>query len=222
MAKLMDLYQWTGSPPCQAVMMTAKMLKVNFNLIEVDLMEYEHKKPEFMKINPHHTVPTIVDNGFTLWESRPIMTYLVEKYARKDTLYPKNPAQRAKVNQRLYFDYEMYGKFGAFYFPPVFGGKPGNQEKYDEAVKSMEVLEQTLASQAYAAGEHLTLADISLATTVSVAEAFGYDLSAHPNISAWFAKCKGEIAGYEEINQQGLNKMKAVISEKSGPGPTAY
>ena len=36
--------------------------------------------------------------------SRPIMGYLVSKYAKNDSLYPKDPRKRGIVDQMLYFD----------------------------------------------------------------------------------------------------------------------
>lgn len=36
--------------------------------------------------------------------SRPIMGYLVSKYAKNDSLYPKDPKRRGIVDQMLYFD----------------------------------------------------------------------------------------------------------------------
>lgn len=36
--------------------------------------------------------------------SRPIMVYLVSKYARNDSLYPRDPKQKAMVDQMMYFD----------------------------------------------------------------------------------------------------------------------
>lgn len=55
------------------------------------------------QLNPAHTVPTLVDNGFVLWESGAIMAYLVEKYAKDDSLYPKDIEKRAIIDQLLHF-----------------------------------------------------------------------------------------------------------------------
>lgn len=41
------------------------------------------------------------------------MAYLVSKYARNDSLYPKDTKERAKVDQMMYFD-------GGTLFPNVF------------------------------------------------------------------------------------------------------
>ena len=51
----------------------------------------------------------MVDGDFVLSESRPCATYLVDKYAPDDKLYPKDPQIRSRVDQRLYFD------MGSFY-----------------------------------------------------------------------------------------------------------
>lgn len=56
------------------------------------------------QMNPQHTIPLIVDNGFVLSESRAILGYLAEKYAMSMALYPNDPMARGVVNQRLMFD----------------------------------------------------------------------------------------------------------------------
>lgn len=45
--------------------------------------------------------------------SRAIMAYLVSKYARNDSLYPKDTKERAKVDQMMYFD-------GGTLWPKIF------------------------------------------------------------------------------------------------------
>ncbi|KAJ4433447.1 hypothetical protein ANN_15750 [Periplaneta americana] len=76
----------------------------------------DHLKPEYLKMNPQHTIPTMNDNGYVLWESRAILGYLVDEYGKDDTLYPKDPKKRAVVNQRLYFDIgTLYPKYINYY-----------------------------------------------------------------------------------------------------------
>lgn len=56
-------------------------------------------------MNPQHTIPTLVDDDFIIWDSHAIAGYLVGKYSSDDdSLYPKEPKKRALVDQRLHFD----------------------------------------------------------------------------------------------------------------------
>jgi hypothetical protein len=63
-------------------------------------------------------------NEITTWKllpySRAILGYLVEKYAKEDSLYPKDPKKRAVVNQMLYFDATtMYQRILNYYVSNV-------------------------------------------------------------------------------------------------------
>lgn len=111
-----DLYSMGLSAPCRAVSMTAKMIGVELNIKITNLMAGDHMKTEFLAMNPQHNIPTIDDNGFYLNESKAICAYLVNSYAKDDTLYPKDPKVRALVDQRLYFDMGvLYRRFGELY-----------------------------------------------------------------------------------------------------------
>jgi len=98
------LYMIPPSPPVRATLMAAKALGVDLELIPVDLSKQEHLTPDYLKLNPQHTVPTLDDNGFVIWDSHAINIYLVAKYGKDDSLYPKDPEIQATINQRLHFD----------------------------------------------------------------------------------------------------------------------
>ena len=62
------LYQANWSSPCRAVMITAKTLGLDITLKDLELMTGDHLKPEYLEINPQHTIPTLIDGEFKLWE----------------------------------------------------------------------------------------------------------------------------------------------------------
>jgi glutathione S-transferase len=99
------LYLIYPSPPVRAVLITAKAIGLDLDEKPIDFFQGAHLKPEYLKLNPQHTVPTLVDDdGFAIWDSHAIMTYLVSKYAKNDSLYPKDLKKRAIVDQRLHFE----------------------------------------------------------------------------------------------------------------------
>ena len=50
---------------------------------------------EYLAANPTGLVPTISDDGFTLWESNTIVRYLAAKHGA-GTLWPEDPAERPR------------------------------------------------------------------------------------------------------------------------------
>uniref|UniRef100_A0A1L8E4W2 glutathione transferase n=1 Tax=Nyssomyia neivai TaxID=330878 RepID=A0A1L8E4W2_9DIPT len=200
-----DFYYSEISAPCRSILLLGKALGIEFNLKLLDLMAGEHLKPEFVKINYQHCIPTLVDNGFALWESRAILVYLVDKYAKNDALYPKDPQKRARVNQKLYFDMgSLYQRFAEYYYPPVFAKAPFNPAAFTKMEEAVDFLNTGLEGQKYAAGDSLTIADLALVATVATMDSFKFDLSKYPNVVQWFEMCKKTIPGYE-INQKGAD-----------------
>jgi glutathione S-transferase len=193
--------------------MLAKALKVNLSLKPMNLMIKDHLKPEFLKINPQHTIPTLVDNDFALWESRAILTYLAEKYGKNDSLYPKDPKARAVVNQRLYFDMgTLFQRFYEYYIPQLMMKQPADPEKFKKMEEGVEFLDGFLALTTYAAGDKLTIADYALFSSWSTYDVAGYNFSRFANISRWYDLCKSTMPGVEE-NGEGIIAMKGFIEK---------
>ncbi|RZC41136.1 GST N domain containing protein [Asbolus verrucosus] len=98
------LYMQSFSAPVRSVLMTAAALGIKLQQKVVDLSKQEHLTESFLKLNPQHTIPTLNDDGVVIWDSHAINAYLVGKYGKNDSLYPKDLAKRAIVDQRLHFD----------------------------------------------------------------------------------------------------------------------
>lgn len=61
-------------------------------------------------------MPTLVDEDLIIYESRAIMTYLVNKYGKGNSLYPEDPKARALVDMRLNFDLgTLYNRFADYF-----------------------------------------------------------------------------------------------------------
>ncbi|KAL5283274.1 GstD1.2 family protein [Megaselia abdita] len=210
---IMDFYYIPGSAPCRSVLMVAKAVGVELNLKKVNLLSGEQMKPEFLKINPQHTVPTLDDNGFAIWESRAILGYMVDQYGKDDSLYPKDAKKRAVVNQRLYFDMgTLYQRFADFYYPQVWQKAPADADKLKKMEEGLGFLNTLLEGKTYVAGNEMTIADLSILATISTYEVAGYDLKAFPNIEKWYSHIKNDAPG-TELNKQGLDEAKQLFKK---------
>lgn len=161
-----------------------------------------------LQINPGHTIPTLVDDGFALCESRAIMVYLVEKYGKTDSLYPACPQKRAVVNQRLYFDQStLYRRLADHYYPQIFAKAPANPENLKKLEDAVGFFETFLEKTEYAAGDSLTLADLALVATISTMEVLGFHLSKYINVNRWYIKVKATAPSID-LNTAGVEEFR--------------
>src|SRR5436190_5421274 len=93
----MKLY---GFPPTRSirVLWTLRELDVEFEFVNVDPTKGEHRRPEFLAVNPAGKVPVLVDDDFVLSESVAIVPYLAEKYPQNGFL-PTSRRPRAQVHR---------------------------------------------------------------------------------------------------------------------------
>lgn len=111
MGKL-TLYFTPGSPPARAVLMLIRYLKLDVEVKTLDFAKREQFSDEFLKLNPAHEVPTLIDDDFVLTESRAILAYLANVYKPSSELYPEDAKARARVDQRLSYDHVLFTKNG--------------------------------------------------------------------------------------------------------------
>ena len=104
MSSRLTFYHAIGSPPSRACLMLIRLMELDVNLNILNLSAGEQNSEEFLKINPLHNVPVLVDDDFILTESRAILAYLVNSRKPGSSLYPIESKARALVDMRLYYD----------------------------------------------------------------------------------------------------------------------
>lgn len=104
MSSELKFYHGAGSPVSRACLLLIRKLGLDVEVKMVNLAAGEQNDSEFLKLNPLHQVPVLVDGDFVLTESRAILAYLVNKFQPGSSLYPSEAKARAIVDQRLYYD----------------------------------------------------------------------------------------------------------------------
>src|SRR6266436_1584450 len=101
MEGMMRLYEFGPTRSIRA-RWTLQERGVEFEPITVNLVAGEHRRPEFLKINPAGKLPVLVDGDLVLTESVAIVLYLADKYP-ENGLLPADLTGRAQVNRWLLF-----------------------------------------------------------------------------------------------------------------------
>lgn len=200
---VLKLYSVDASPPVRAVYLTAAALGIELELIKIDLSKQEQLKPDYLKLNPQHTVPTLDDDGKIIWDSHAIMIYLLTKYGKdkNNSLYPEDHFTRAIIHQRLHFDSGLaFPAFGHIVMP-IFSNatKIISEAIIDETVKVYEILEKFLEGKKWVACDHVTIADFSLLSTITTLDSLIPINGRFPNIVAWIKR--GEELPYYHVNE---------------------
>lgn len=139
----LTFYYGSGSSYAWKVWLTLehKEIPYEFKLLSFD--RNETRSPDFLKLNPRGKVPTIVDNGFVIWESSAIAEYLEERYPQK-SLLPADLHQRARV-RRLVAEADSYIAriMGRLCELTIYRSEPANRSEI-EAVQNQALEELAL------------------------------------------------------------------------------
>ena len=103
----LTFYYGSGSPYAWRVWLALEHKQIPHEHKTVSFSAGDLMKPEYLAINPRHKVPTIVDEGFALYESVAILEYLDERYRSGPALFPGDIRNRARV-RRLVQEADQY------------------------------------------------------------------------------------------------------------------
>ena len=191
----MKLYMNLTSPNVRRVRLTAAVLGLELEEKQLDFARGEHKSPEYLALNPNGAVPTLVDGDFVLTESRAIAEYLASRVPESGLL-PGDKDMRIDVRRWQFWDASHFSPaLGTLFFqkilvPRLKLGDP-DARKIEEAHANFRrfgaVLDRRLEGRRYVVGAALTIADLTLASSLMYARQTEVPLSEFPNLESWFA-----------------------------------
>jgi glutathione S-transferase len=196
----MILHTVAGSPNSRKVLATLSHLGLDVEIRHWNLFNGELRSPEYLAINSNGKAPTLVDGDFRLWESRAIMQYLAEK-SGDTTLFPHDPRTRADITrwqiwEGLYFNAAVLSLAFEFVAKPRNNAGSADPAAVAQANASLTrfapVLDSHLAGRKYLVGDHVTLADYSLAAFEPYVDLVHFDFSPYGNILRYAERMRGD------------------------------
>jgi GST-like protein len=133
----------------------------------INIGEGEQFSSGFVGINPNSKIPALADHSVTpvrrVFESGSILVYLAEKFGE---FLPTDPDQRTEVFNWLFWQMGsapiLGGGFGHFF------AYANEKQKYPidryamEVKRQLDVLDKTLATREFIAGDEYTIADMAI------------------------------------------------------------
>ncbi len=188
---MITLYGHEMSGNSYKVRLLLELLNLEYEWVKVDLMQGEHKSPEYLALNPFGQVPLLVDGDIKLADAQAILVYLARQYG-SDTWLPLDPLSLAQVvrwlsttageirqgpeNARLYH---------------LFGASSINIERaYQKSEYILTQLNHHLSTRTWLEFEHPTIADIAVFPYVALAGDGKIDLNPYPYVITWINRVK--------------------------------
>jgi len=161
-------------------------LDASYRLHVLNMKIGEHKKPEYLAVNPLGKVPAIVHNGALVTEQVAIYIYLADAFPQRKLAPAIGDPLRGPYLRWLAF-------YGSAFEPAVIDryrkldpGAPG-MTPYGSFEAVMTLIETQLAAGPWLFGERFTAADILWGSALNWTSMFGI-VEATPVISGYIAR----------------------------------
>jgi glutathione S-transferase len=185
----MKLYHHPFSQHSRRVRVLCAELGLQPELVHVAIEKGENRSAEFLRLNAAHAVPVLDDSGFLLSESHAIMRYLCARHAGS-RFYPLDDRERARIDQWLDWNHcKLNPPIQTLAIQTMFMGPKADPKVIEtsrrDAAEALQVLEIGLESERGIGGSQINLADIALATTLTLYAACGGHLEGASRTRAW-------------------------------------
>ena len=164
------MYKLFYSPGSAAMAPHALLEEIGgpFELVKVDTRSGEHKKAEYLKLNPNGRVPTLVDGDQVIYEAAAIMLHLVDRHPGSGLAPAVGSAERAMFYQWLiYMTNTVQEAYIEYYHPEYYARTEAGQAEVkavsEERLQPMfAVLDKALEKGPFLLGATFSAADIFL------------------------------------------------------------
>jgi glutathione S-transferase len=179
-----------GSPRSRTlrVLWAAAELGLDYTHVPLASDDPKLKSPDFLKLNPAGSIPTVVDDGFALSESLAINLYLAKTYGAGG-LYPATPQGEAQAWRWTLWaqgHLEPWVQQDAL-LANLRAAMGRNARAVVE--HGLGLLDRTLDDRAWLVGDGFTVADLNVACVLSPSRTARLDLSPFPQVHDWLARC---------------------------------
>lgn len=187
----MKLYDLELSGNCYKIRLFLSLLDIKYELVPIDLMNGQHKSPEFLQLNPLGQLPVLEDDNLILRDSQAILVYLAKKYG--GDWFPSDAAEMALVTQWLSTaaneiargpnDARLNKKFG-------FAIDLDAAQQKAEAILNLIEKHFSQTENQWLALDYPTIADIACFPYIALAPEGGIILDKYPAINQWCNQIK--------------------------------
>jgi len=190
---MLTVYGMSISGNCYKVKLLLEQLDQPYRWVEIDATRGETRTGAFLAMNPNGKVPIIqLEDGSYLSESNAILWYLAEG----SELAPRDRMERARMLQWMFFEqYEHEPNIAVaraiMLLAPADSPRRAELPKLRQrGYKALDVMESCLARHPWFAGDHYSIADISLFAYTHTAGDGGFDLYRYPTLRNWVSRVK--------------------------------
>jgi glutathione S-transferase len=179
-------------------------------------------QPDFLKINPFHHIPVLVDDDFTVFESLAILDYLEAQYPTP-SLMSTDAQEIAKIRTIELVTVNELPPASIVLMKQMLDveveAKKVEQAKQSMATTLQYFEDNLVANQPYFIGEQLTYADIVAGTAVAAIPLLGISLEPYPKVNQWCSNLQQrsswqQTAPSKEDIETSKAVMKAILQKR--------
>src|SRR3984885_192070 len=188
---MIKLYDFLPCPFGQKIRIILAEKGLSYELVQIDMSQWEQRKPDFLRLNPFGRVPVLIDEDVTVYDSTIIAEYLEDEYP-EPPLLPAVGSSSLRARARTWEDFadtsftaqvgQLMGEMGK----PEGDRDPARLQKIQRSIERvLDFLNHELQGQEFLA-QQFSVADIAFVPRLVVLKDLGLEPGQNrANVEAW-------------------------------------